>query len=418
MTRKMRETQTNSTWVARACLAAVAALTLAGWLFFSLAPGQELEAQNERWTAASHDRTNFPLLGKHRTVPCGDCHKNGVTAGTPRDCEACHWIRRQDDPYKLYFGIHCADCHTPFDWKKLKANSWEHGQATGFPLAGIHRTMDCAACHPGNVFAGQAQECYACHRQQFESAPGHVSANYSTSCRQCHFSMTTWSGAKISHTLFPLLGHHATAACTACHVNNIYAGTIRECVGCHLKEYNATQNPNHLLAGYSTDCVSCHGTSAQTWNNAAFNHDPFWPLQGAHKNLACIQCHAAGYNLPHDCFSCHQEDYENTSAPNHQQAGYSTFCENCHFAFHTSWDQAVFNHKFPIYSGKHAGFACSDCHLNANYLDFSCIHCHEHSKSEMAAKHDEVSGYSYNSQACYACHANGKAEGGFRHRRR
>ncbi len=78
----------------------------------------------------------------------------------------------------------------------------------------------------------------------------------------------------------------------------------------------------------------------------------------------------------------------------------------------------MFNHKFPIQSGKHAGFACSDCHLNANYNVFSCIDCHAHSKSDMDDKHDDVGGYSYNSQACYSCHPNGRGilGGGVRRR--
>jgi hypothetical protein len=406
----MKAIQPGSGWKAKACLA-VLVLAAAGALILFLVPGQELGAQNERWTAASHDRTNFPLLGKHRSVACGDCHQNGVIAGTPRDCEACHWVRRQDDPYKLYFGIHCADCHTPFDWKKLKNGSWEHGQATGFSLAGVHKSMDCAACHPGNVFKGPAQTCYSCHRGQYEGAPGHVSGNYSFDCRQCHFSMTSWTGTQTTnHASFPLLGRHATTACTDCHKNNVYAGTPRDCVGCHLADYNATQAPNHRQAGYSTDCVSCHGESALTWKNAATNHSQYWPLQGPHKTLECSKCHSSGYDLPRDCYGCHRSDYDNSTAPNHRQAGYSTSCENCHFPSHLTWNQAVFSHKFPITSGKHAGFACSDCHLSANYLDFSCINCHSHDKSTMDSKHHDVHGYSYNSQACYSCHANGQAD--------
>lgn len=407
----MKSIVPESGWKANGKLAAALVLAAAAAAMLVLVPGPGLEAQNERWTAASHDRTNFPLLGKHRSVDCGECHRNGVIAGTPKDCEACHWVRRQDDPYKLFFGLHCGDCHTPLDWKKLKANSWEHGQATGFPLDGVHKTMDCGACHPGNVFKGQAQACYSCHRRQYENAPGHASSNYPTDCRQCHFSMTTWSGGKTDHSSFLLLGRHAAAACTDCHVNNVYAGTPRACVGCHLKDYEATRNPDHRQAGFSTDCVTCHGTAAQTWNNAAVSHDQYWPLQGAHKTLACSQCHAAGYNLPRDCYGCHQKDYDATTSPNHRQAGYSTVCENCHYPSHTSWHQAVFTHSFPIKSGKHAGFACSDCHRTSNYLVFSCIDCHTHSKSLMDSKHHDVGGYSYNSQACYSCHRNGQAEG-------
>jgi hypothetical protein len=402
----------KSGWMARVLVVAPLALGLAGLLFYLSDPGLELTAQNQGWTAASHDQTNFPLLGRHRSVPCGECHLKGVIAGTPSACEACHWDRKQDDRYQLRFGIHCADCHTPFDWKKLKANSWDHGQMTGFALAGVHKTMDCAACHTGNGFQGKAQDCYACHRGQYQGAANHVSGGYSTDCRQCHFSMTSWTGAQTGHTSFPLLGRHLAIACADCHKNNVFIGTTRECVGCHLKDYNAALNPNHKLAGYSTDCVSCHGNAAQTWLNAAFNHNLVWPLLGAHKNLDCNLCHAAGYNLPRDCYGCHKAAYDNTTNPNHRQAGYSTNCQDCHLTSHTSWNQAVFNHRFPIKSGRHAGFACTDCHLTANYNVFSCIDCHSHTKSDMDSRHSDVGGYSYNSQACYSCHPNGTIGGG------
>lgn len=389
-------------------LATLLTLTLAAALLLVPAPGFRLAAQSTRWTATDHERTNFPLLGKHRSVPCGDCHRDGVIAGTPSSCEACHWDRRRDDPYRGQLGIHCGECHTPFDWKLVKPGSWEHGLATGFPLSGAHRTMDCTACHPDNTFKGRSQECYSCHRSQYEGAPNHVSANYPTDCRQCHFSETSWQGGQTGHASFPLQGQHAAAACADCHKNNVYAGTPRDCSGCHMPEYDATRDPDHRLAGYSTDCASCHGSAAVTWNDATLNHDLYWPLLGAHKLLQCDLCHAAGYDLPRDCYGCHQADYERTTTPNHRQAGYSTACQDCHLTSHTSWEQAVFNHKFPIESGDHSGFACSDCHLNSNYLVFSCIDCHAHTKSEMDDTHDDVGGYSYNSLACYTCHPSGR----------
>ncbi len=478
----MKPSRPKLSWMQRALLAAGLAVTLAG--LFLLAPdaGGELGAQNKRWTAADHERTNFPLLGQHRTVACADCHLNGVLAGTPTDCEACHWDRRQDDRYRTLLGLHCADCHTPFDWKKLKANSWDHGRQGGFPLSGVHATMDCAMCHPRGTFDRlAARDCYSCHQEQYQRAANHVAANYPTDCRQCHFSQSTWQNAQTAHTTFPLLGRHLAAACLDCHKNNVYAGTPHACVSCHLADYDKTQTPNHRQAGYSTDCASCHGasaeswnnavvnhdqfwplqgvhktlacekchtvgyelsqdcyschkkdydattapnhrssgystncaschgTSAQTWNNAAVNHDQFWPLLGAHKTLACDACHVAGYNLPKDCYGCHKKDYDATTNPPHQATGFSTNCQDCHLPSHTSWNQAVFNHKFPIQSGRHSGFACTDCHLTANYNVFSCIDCHSHTKSAMDSAHDDVSGYAYNSRACYTCHPGGNA---------
>ncbi len=610
-------------------MAAILLVFVSVYLFFQ--PGEELTAQEERWTAITHDKTNFPLLGKHRTVPCADCHLKGVMQGTPTDCEACHWYRKQDDRYRLQLGIHCDDCHTPFDWKIIKANAWEHEQVTGFRLEDLHKTLDCFQCHKNNMLTRQSSDCYDCHREDYQETrePNHAAAQFPTDCRFCHRSMLTWSGATfdhsafalkgahqvaacsdchqdgrysglpsqcvdchlddynatqnpnhqqagystdceschgsdavrwtgvtVDHSTFPLRGNHQTAACTDCHINGVYAGTPRECVGCHLDDYNATQDPNHQQAGYSTDCESCHGSDAVrwtgatvnhstfplkgshqtaactdchingvyagtprecvgchqddynatqnpnhqqagystdcerchgsdavrwtgatvdhstfplkgrhqtaactdchinavyagtprecvgchqddynaaqdpnhqqagfptdcivchssdavTWQGAVFNHNQYWPLQGAHTALDCNQCHASGYDLPRNCYGCHKADYDATTNPNHQSAGFPTTCESCHFSTHVSWNQAVFSHQFPINSGAHRNIACSECHLTANYLQFSCIDCHEHNRNDMNDEHDDVGGYSYNSQACYTCHPDGRAD--------
>jgi hypothetical protein len=79
-----------------------------------------------------------------------------------------------------------------------------------------------------------------------------------------------------------------------------------------------------------------------------------------------------------------------------------------------AWTPATFDHDskyFPIYSGEHAGEwnQCSECHTTQNnYTLFSCIDCHEHNQTDMDSKHiGEVSGYVYQSTACYDCHPNG-----------
>ena len=136
-------------------------------------------------------------------------------------------------------------------------------------------------------------------------------------------------------------------------------------------------------AGYSTNCEQCHGT--KSWFGASFSH------QG----------------ITSGCFVCHQTEYNNTTNPDHMAAGFSTSCENCHNT--NSWTNANWTHAFPINSGKHKNFNCSDCHLDPNNLmTFSCTHCHEHNQSEMDDKHSEVGGYVWSSPACYTCHPNGK----------
>lgn len=370
---------------------------------------QDLRAQKKKWTVQAHDKTNFPLIGKHRTVPCGDCHLNGVMQGTPTSCEACHWYRKKDDRYQLQLGIHCGDCHTPFDWKKIRPNSWNHEQASGFPLQGTHRILDCGNCHKNNILIGGPDDCFSCHQDDYKKAknPDHVKANFSTDCKLCH-SCFSWKISDYPHQSFILKGNHKTTDCSSCHKNGLYTGTPSDCVACHLDDYNATTDPNHKQSGFSTECQICHGDNALTWEGAVFNHDLVFPLLGAHRNLDCSECHASGTNPPQNCYGCHKADYEAAQNPNHRASGYPTNCESCHLPSHVSWSQAVFNHQFPINSGVHAGYDCSECHTTANYNQFSCLGCHAHNKNRMDSQHRNVSGYSYNSQACYSCHPRGQ----------
>lgn len=290
----------------------------------------------QNWTAESHDRTNFPLVGKHRTVSCRECHLNLVFEGTPKDCEYCHWIRRQDDRYSLRLGTRCSDCHTPQSWKKVDPALWSHETNAGYRLEGIHRALDCEACHGSAGFTARSPDCFSCHEADYRGTrePNHAQAGFPTTCPSCH-SQRSWSDASFAHTGFLRQGRHATAACTDCHKNGVFQGTSTECVSCHLADYNGATDPNHRASGFPLDCSQCHGTSA------------------------------------------------------------------------TGWEGAIFDHPFPIQSGRHGGLACSECHTTSDFRVFSCLGCHE--KASTDSHHTGITGYSYSSQACYACHPNGSA---------
>ncbi|MCB0695422.1 MAG: hypothetical protein KDC19_14370, partial [Saprospiraceae bacterium] len=128
----------------------------------------------------------------------------------------------------------------------------------------------------------------------------------------------------------------------------------------------------------------------------------------------CAACHNGDYNnTPNTCYGCHAAEYNATNDPDHEQAGFPTNCDACHAT--NAWVPATWDHDgqyFPIYSGKHEGEwnQCSECHTTpGNYSVFSCIDCHEHDDPvDLADKHEDVPGYSYNSQACYSCHPTGE----------
>ena len=134
-------------------------------------------------------------------------------------------------------------------------------------------------------------------------------------------------------------------------------------------------------------------------------------MTGAHRTLDCQSCHSGGVyrGTPRDCYSCHRSSYEATTNPNHASAGFPTNCDSCHST--TRWEGATFDHElfFPIKSGKHSNLDCAECHVvPSNFQVFECIECHEHRKGEMDDEHKKVSGYVWESGACYRCHPTGR----------
>ncbi|MEZ5363859.1 MAG: cytochrome c3 family protein [Bryobacterales bacterium] len=202
------------------------------------------------------------------------------------------------------------------------------------------------------------------------------------------------------------------AQCQTCHVGGQYAGLGTACVNCHQTDYDQTTSPDHAAAGFPVQCEACHSTTQ--WLGAVFDHsNTNFPLTGAHATTPkCADCHVNGQfqGTPTDCYSCHRTEYESVASPNHAAAGFPITCQDCHTTL--QWTGATFNHSFPIYSGAHKQSiwqTCSTCHPNSsNFSEFTCLVCHEHSKTRMDDKHSGIRGYVYNSANCLACHPNGR----------
>ena len=356
----------------------------------------------------------FALVGTHATVACATCHKNNVYVGTRRDCVGCHQTEynatTRPNHASAGFSTACETCHKPTDaqWAGVTFNH----NAT-FPLVGLHATQQCTTCHKNNVYKGTPRDCVGCHLTQYNatSKPNHASAGFSTACETCHKPTDTqWTGVTFNHNaVFSLVGLHATQQCTACHKNNVYKGTPRDCVGCHLTQYNATTKPNHPAAGFSTACDSCHKPTDTQWTGVTFNHNAVFSLVGVHATQQCATCHKNNVykGTPRDCVGCHVTEYNATRTPNHASAGFPTTCDSCHKATDTLWSQGKFTHtRFPL-TGRH-NVACAQCHTTANNFQvFSCTVCH--GRSETDGQHRGRAGYVYDSNACYSCHPNGRS---------
>ncbi|QDU65445.1 hypothetical protein [Engelhardtia mirabilis] len=365
--------------------------------------------QPTQWGGGTFVHNFFPLTGGHALSDCSACHTGGVFSGLSTNCFSCHAddFTGTDDPDHVAagFSTSCDECHNIQSWEGAAFNH------AFFPLTAGHSISDCSACHGSGTFAGLSTDCFSCHASDYAGAmdPNHVTAGFSTACDECH-NTSTWEGANVDHSFFPLTAGHNLASCTACHSPGTFMGLSSDCFSCHASDYTGASDPNHVTAGFSTSCEECHNTS--DWGDANIDHS-FFPLTAGHNLSSCTACHSPGTftGLSSDCFSCHASDYTGANDPNHIAAGYPTTCQACHNT--SDWDDAVFNHDFPIKTGAHKNFSCTQCHTNpATYAVFSCIDCHEHNAVDTQKKHkpDEVPGYSYNSAACYSCHPNGKGD--------
>lgn len=317
-------------------------------------------------------------------------------------------IYSQDMPHDS-MPFECNTCHSLQSWTDIR---FDHSQ-TDFALQGKHLSVKCTECHKLNNFADVGTSCFSCHTDVHQAKLG-------LACSECH-SPNGWSDLNIiaihSNTTFPLTGAHFNLDCKACHISEIeneFSFLDTGCYNCHQADFKNNLNAIHTGLPAMPDCQQCHTTSA--WQPASFDHSQTqFPLTGAHRMLPCSACHSTGFiGTPTDCFSCHQQDYDNTTNPNHQAASFPTTCENCHSP--VIWNQTTWDHDaqyFPIYSGRHQGRwnTCADCHVNPNnYRVFECIFCHEHNQQDMDNKHHEVPGYAYVSSACLSCHPRGQGD--------
>jgi hypothetical protein len=329
-------------------------------------------------------QNRFPLMGAHAALDCTACHTSaavGQFQGLSTQCYSCHakdFQTAQPGHVASGFPTTCENCHSMNSWLGAK---FDHLSATGFALTGAHATLDCTACHAGGKFKGTPATCSGCHLPDFQKTtnPNHVAGNFPQACQTCH-TTAAWSPATFDHSTvgFALTGAHAALQCTQCHTNGNYSLTSTDCVSCHMKDYQATTDPNHAQAGMPTTCATCHNTTS--WANATFNHSSTgFPLTGVHSTTPCAQCHVNGnYNLTDtSCVSCHLKDFQGTSNPNHVQAGFPQTCQSCHST--TSWT-TTFDHTTTGFAltGAHAPLQCSQCHVNGNYSlnTGACSSCH------------------------------------------
>lgn len=265
-----------------------------------------------------HDKTPFPLLGKHLKADCQDCHKSKLFKEAPLACQACH---QKDDKHLGTLGPDCVNCHTERDWRST-AGRFNH-DLTRFALRNAHAAakVKCSDCHSGGPahFKGTASTCYACHQKddKHEGTQGQQ-------CAQCH-NDRDWKTTVFDHgkTRFALTGGHTRVACQNCHVSKRFKEVPSQCVGCHLKD-------DVHKARLGDQCQTCH--NSRHWKSWDFNHgkQTRYPLTGAHARVACAACHVQAApkgqpiaELGKRCVDCHERN-------DAHDGQFGRRCEQCH----------------------------------------------------------------------------------------
>jgi len=359
-----------------------------------------------------HSKTNYPLVGKHRTVACSDCHTHGdfKTPVAHAKCFDCH----TPDPHKGQFQGRaskgeCAECHTLDGWKPSLFGVNEHARSA-YPLLGKHAKVECSKCHlpvgRDTVFKVKFGQCMDCHKDahdgQFAKAP------YENRCESCHtvtdFHRSRFTVAMHQKTRFALEGAHAVVPCIGCHkegatgrVDNILPFHFEDqnCAACHedphrgeFKDRMAESGAN----GRALGCEACHNVTS--WIDAkGFDHSKTqFPLIGAHNAVACTSCHVipagarkALFNgTAKECQDCHADAHGGQFAQNNK-----TLCKDCHNS--ERWTPSTFDHdkrtSLPL-TGGHAKVSCDACHKqtrpigNEDLIVYrlapsKCADCHE-----------------------------------------
>ena len=288
-----------------------------------------------------HDRTRYPLRGRHAQVSCEKCHDfaGGQVARNPpfATCTGCH----TPDPHAgtatlAGRAVDCASCHTVDGWRPSSYTVAQH-RLTRYPLEGRHEQARCAGCHvktPGaaGVVAMRpaTTDCVSCHVDPHDKRYARC-----TDCHDVHgFRPALIDVAAHGRFRFELTGAHRAVPCLACHADMrrapaattltavarwtepplLFAAPKGGCAGCHANPHG-TQFASRGARG---TCESCHGVDAfRPASGFDHNRDAAFSLKGAHSNVPCERCHRSTRGadgkpivvyrpVPTACEACHR----------------------------------------------------------------------------------------------------------------
>lgn len=348
---------------------------------------------------AFHDRTAYPLRGRHVTVACERCHDPRTPAARrfrPIAHGACRDCHR--DPHGGEATGPCERCHAVEGWEPARFEAADHAK-TRFALDGAHRAVPCARCHPASPrpsgFRAGNPACEACHADphsgQFAGKRG---------CASCH-AVAAWTPSTFTRDAhaaagFALTGKH-DVACGRCHAGR-FVDVATECGACHVDRHAGQFAPRA--------CTECH--AGAVWKPApGFDHARTFVLRGRHAAADCARCHPATrvalapgsvvmtavYRLgppARTCTGCHRPAHGDPASRlglPRRLAAATRDCADCHgeTAWHDVAPAPRFDHALtgaPLVDG-HARAPCSGCHSRPGrrlprMIDCAACHADRH----------------------------------------
>lgn len=417
----------------------------------------------------------------HAQIPeCKACHSAPWESDTMADrCLSCHTdiADQMRNVAQLHGAITqklaslaCRDCH--FEHRGATASLTDMGNNVfphdefGYSLKGHQLTAKneafvCSDCHGADISTFAPDSCQTCHNEIDIAFTQAHTLSFGTDCLACHDGVDQY-GKNFNHNSFPfqLIGKHAEATCTNCHLDARTVGDLQsvpqDCYSCHFQDdehagafgtncgichsaqgwepanFDHTLSAfklegehagvacedchiNNVFKGTPSDCYSCHqkddehgggfGTQCETchtpssWDDASVDHNQFaFKLEGEHAEVSCEDCHVNNVfkGTPSDCYSCHQKDDEHGGQ-------FGTDCSACHTP--SGWSDVSMDHTFPLDHGERGNVSCATCHPT-NYTTYTCYGCHEHTESRIISKHREEGISDF--QDCVKCHADGR----------
>jgi hypothetical protein len=318
-----------------------------------------------------HSKTGFPLEGAHAETRCIECHKTpNVYTGLSSECKSCH-----DEPHGGKNSTrdlipNCESCHGVKNWKvaEIAKEVFDHESKADadYLLVGLHRDVDCLACHVDALFVPvESEQCVDCHVNP------HRASFKDRACEDCHETPHTWEVEKFDHDLtrYRIEGKHVGVGCGECHkADKTEPVPFADCAPCHADVHKGQFAPE--------PCRECHNVNGFSMRD--FDHDTTeFPLKGKHRENQCEQCHGQGnlakyVGVAHaDCDDCHEDVHQGRFQP--------TKCAACHIE--DGFEVQAFDHdatSFP-HTGKHVGLDCNKCHRDFQWNGIphsSCVDCH------------------------------------------